>query len=145
MSIKIKLEGFDELLSKIEKAGGSIDGAVESCVKQSATIMHNELKTQMQKADVDSELISQMPAPTFEKEGNRMTARVGYKKGAYNPRDPSDAYKIIFLNFGTPKRKIHGKVKARGFIKKAKTKARPQIKKQQEQTLDNILKGLNGQ
>lgn len=145
MSIKIKLEGFDELLAKIEKAGGSIDGAVESCVKQSATIMQNELKTQMQNADVDDGLINRMPAPTFEKTGNRMTARVGYKKGAYNPQEPSDGYKVVFANYGTPHRSQHGKVAARGFIQKAKKKARPQIKKQQEQTLNDVLRGLNGQ
>lgn len=145
MSIKIKLEGFDELLSKIETAGGSIDGAVESCVKKSATIMQNELKTQMQNADVDSGLINRMPAPTLEKEGNRQTARVGYKKGAYDPYEPSDGYKVVFANYGTPRRTQHGKVAARGFIQKAKKKARPQIKKQQEQTLNDVLRGLNGQ
>lgn len=142
MSIKLQLDGFDELLKKIEKAGGSIDAAAETCIKKSANIMEAELKTQMSKADVDSGLINQMPAPTIEKEGNRITARVGYKKGAYNPNNISDGYKIVFLNYGTPKRKKHGKIKARGFIAKAKNKARPQIKKQQEETLNEILGGL---
>lgn len=142
MSIKLQLSGFDELLSNIEKAGGSIDAAAETCLKKSANIMEAELKAQMSKAGVDGELINEMPAPTIEKEGNRITARVGYKKGAYNPRDPSTAFKLIFLNFGTPKRKKHGKIKARGFIAKAKKKARPQIKRQQETTLNEILRGL---
>lgn len=142
MSIKLQLDGFDELLKKIEKAGGSIDAAAETCLKKSANIMEAELKTQMSKADVDTALINEMPAPTIEKEGNRITARVGYKKGAYNPRNPSTGYKLVFLNYGTPKRKKHGKVKARGFIAKAKKKARPQIKRQQETTLNEILRGL---
>lgn len=142
MSIKLQLEGFDELLKKIEKAGGSIDASAETCIKKSANIMEAELKTQMSKAGVDSGLINKMPAPTIEKEGNRITARVGYKKGAYNPNDPSDGYKVVFLNYGTPKRKKHGKIKARGFIAKAKNKARPQIKRQQEETLNDILGGL---
>lgn len=142
MSIKLQLDGFDELLKKIEKAGGTIDGAAETCLKKSANIMEAELKAQMSKADVDAALINRMPAPTIEKDGNRITARVGYKKGAYNPNDISDGYKVVFLNFGTPKRKKHGKVKARGFIAKAKKKARPQIKRQQETTLNEILRGL---
>lgn len=142
MSIKLQLEGFGDLLKKIESAGGSIDAAAETCIKKSADIMQAELKTQMSKADVDSGLITKMPAPTIEKEGNKITARVGYKKGAYNPNDISDGYKIVFLNYGTPKRKKHGKIKARGFIAKAKKKARPQIKKQQEETLNDILRGL---
>lgn len=144
MSIKLKLDGFDELLSKIQKAGGSIDSAAESCLKKSASIMEAELKTQMSNTGVDGGLINRMPAPQIEREGNRITARVGYKKGAYNPRDPSDGYKAVFINFGTPKRRKHGKVKARGFIAKAKKKARPQIKREQEQTLKEILRGLNG-
>lgn len=142
MSIKLQLDGFDELLKKIEKAGGSIDAAAETCLKKSANIMEAELKTQMSKADVDAALINRMPAPTIEKEGNRITARVGYKKGAYNPNNISDGYKIVFLNYGTPKRTKHGKIKARGFIAKAKKKASPQIKKQQEKTLNEILRGL---
>lgn len=142
MSIKLQLDGFDELLKKIEKAGGSIDAAAETCLKKSANIMEAELKTQMSKADVDAALINRMPAPTIEKDGNRMTARVGYKKGAYNPNNISDGYKVVFLNYGTPKRKKHGKIKARGFIAKAKKKAKPQIKRQQETTLDEILRGL---
>lgn len=142
MSIKLKLDGFDELLSKIQNAGGSIDSAATTCLKNSASIMEAELKTQMSNAGVDSGLINSMPAPQIEQEGNRITARVGYKKGAYNPRDPSDGYKVVFLNYGTPNRSKHGKVKARGFIAKAKKNAKKQIKKQQEETLNEILRGL---
>lgn len=142
MSIKLKLDGFDELLSKIQNAGGSIDSAATTCLKNSAAIMEAELKTQMSNAGVDSGLINSMPAPQIEQEGNRITARVGYKKGAYNPRDPSDGYKVVFLNYGTPNRSKHGKVKARGFIAKAKKNAKKQIKKQQEETLNEILRGL---
>lgn len=144
MSIKLQLNGFDDLLKKIEKAGGSIDTAAESCLKKSASIMEDELKAQMSKANVDSGLINRMPAPSIEKDGNRITARVGYKKGAYNPQNPSDGYEVIFINYGTPHRSKHGKIKARGFIANAKKKARPQIKKQQETTLKEILRGLNG-
>lgn len=144
MSIKLKLDGFDELISKIEKADGNIDSAAESCLKNSASIMNAEIKTQMNNSGVDGGLIGRMPAPEIERDGNRITARVGYKKGAYNPRDPSDGYKAVFINFGTPRRSKHGKVKARGFIAKAKNKARPQIKKQQQETLNEILRGLNG-
>lgn len=145
MSIKLKLDGFEELLSDIQKAGGTIERATESCVKQSAQIMQSELKSQMQKADVDGDLISRMPSPTFEKEGNRYTARVGYKKGNYNPDDPSDGYKVVFLNYGTPHRSKHGKVAPLGFIQKAKNKARPQMKKAQKATLEKILGRVKGE
>ena len=142
MSIKLKLEGFDELLKDIEAAGRSIDSAVESTMRQSAQIMQSALKAEMQSAGVDGSLIEAMPQPTFEKEGNAIIARVGYKKGTYDPNNPSDGYKVVFLNYGTPHRSKHGKVKARGFIAKAKKKANSKIKKQQKETLEKILSRL---
>lgn len=142
MSIKLKLNGFDELLSKIEQAGGTIDGAAKKCLQVSADIMQDELKKQMQAANVDSGLISRLPPPEIESNGNRHTARVGYKKGAYDPDNPSDGYKVVFANYGTPHRSKHGKQPAKGFIQKAKKKANTQIKKEQEKTLEQILRGL---
>lgn len=143
MSIKLKLSGFDDLFEQIKKAGGSVDRAAESCLKQSAHIMHNELKAQMSNAGVDADLISRMPAPELLKDGNSMIARVGYKKGAYNPADISDGYKVVFLNYGTPKRSEHGKVTARGFIDKAQRKASKRIKKAQEETLKKIFERVS--
>lgn len=144
MSIKLKLDGFDDLFEKITKAGGTVDAAAKECLQQSAQIMQSELKSQMQAAGVPGDLINQMPPPEIEAEGNRHTARVGYKKGAYDPRNPSDGYKLVFLNYGTPKRTMHGKVTARGFIQKAKKKASPKIKRAQQDTLNEIVRGLNG-
>ena len=109
MSIKLKLDGFDELLKEIEKAGGKVDNATKICMDKSAAIMETELKSQMQKADVQSDLISRMPPPEVENDFGKFTARVGYKKGAYDPKNPSDGYKVIFLNYGTPHREKHGK------------------------------------
>lgn len=142
MSIKLKLDGFDELLKKIEKAAGNVDKVVTDCMKESAEIMQSELKTQMQYSDVPKDLIDDMPPPTIENDYGRIIARVGYEKGEYNPKNPSAAYKVIFLNYGTPYRQKHGIVKARGFIDRAKKKAKPKIKKQQENALQESLRGL---
>lgn len=144
MSITLKLDGFDDLLSQIEKAGGTVDGAAKKCLQKSADIMHDELKAQMQAANVDSGLIARMPSPEVESDGNRHTARVGYKKGAYDPNNPSDGYKVVFANYGTPRRSKHGKQPEKRFIEKAKKKASARIKKVQKETLDEILGGLNG-
>ena len=144
MSIKLKLNGFDELFSQIEKAGGTIDSAAKKCLKKSAGIMHDELKKQMTAANVDGDLINRMPPPEIESEGNRHTARVGYKKGEYDPENPSDGYKVIFANYGTPRRSKHGQQPAKRFIEKAKKKANTKIKKAQKETLDEIIGGLKG-
>lgn len=147
MSIRLKLTGFDELFTKIEKAGGTIDGAAKICLQKSANIMHDELKKEMSDANVDGDLINRMPPPELESEGNTHTARVGYKKGAYDPHNPSDGYKVVFLNYGTPNRSEHGKIEKGGkvklgFIKRAKSKADKKIKQVQEETLKDILGGL---
>lgn len=143
MAIKLQLSGFDDLLAQIQEAGGTIDRAAESCLKQSAHIMQNELKSQMKMSGVDNDLIARMPPPEIIKNGNSIVARVGYKKGTYNPNDISDGYKVVFLNYGTPKRAKHGKVEARGFIDRAKKKARKQIKKAQKETLQKILERVS--
>ena len=135
----LQLKGFDELFDQIQKAGGSVDRAAESCLRQSAQIMEAELKAQMQAAGVESDLINRMPPPQITVKGNRYSAAVGYKKGSYDPNDPSDGYKVVFLNYGTPHRTLHGKVAARAFIQAAKKKARPRIKKAQQETLGKIL------
>lgn len=135
----LQLKGFDDLLEQIQKAGGEVDRAAGSCLRQSAQIMEKELKAQMQAAGVESDLINAMPPPEITADGNNYRAEVGYKKGNYDPRNLSDGYKVVFLNYGTPRRTMHGNVAARGFIQAAKKKARPQIKKSQRETLEQIL------
>lgn len=142
MSIKLKLNGFENLLKEIEKADGSINSATRECMEKSAEIMQSELQSQMRASNVDAKLIAAMPPYEIESKANRITARVGYKKGMYDPDNLSDGYKVVFLNYGTPNRTKHGKVVARGFINKAKKRAKRNINAAQEKTLQRILKGL---
>ena len=142
MSIQLKLDGFEQLLKEIQQAEGNVEKATETCLRKSAAIMQDTLKAEMRRSDIDGEFIERMPEYEIEKNYGLITARVGYKKGAYNPDNLSDGYKAVFLNYGTPDRKKHGKVKARGFISRAKSKAKKPIKQQQEATLKDILKGL---
>lgn len=135
----LTLKGFDDLLADIQKAGGSIDQAANSCLRQSAQIMQSELKSKMSAAGVDGGLIGSMSPPEIKVEGNVYEAEVGYKKGAYDPRNPSAGYKVVFLNYGTPRRSKHGKVAPRGFIAAAKKSASPRIKKAQKDALEKIL------
>lgn len=150
MSIKLKLDGFDDLLDKIQKAGGNVDYVMKKCLRESADIMQLELKEQMQNANVDKSLIDAMPPPELEYGHTRLTARVGYRKGTYDPKNPSVGYKVVFMNYGTPHRKKHGKIRdvsdggviKLGFIGRAKRRAKPKIQRQQEKALRDDLKGL---
>ena len=141
MAIKIKLEGFDELLEQIEKAEGDVDRAANSALSASAEIMESELRAQLNAA-TESNLAQRMPRFKIKHVGNSYRAEVGFQSTPYNPRDPSDYHKAVFLNYGTPFRSKHGKEEARGFITKAKRRARPKIKKAQKEALDKIIQRL---
>lgn len=145
MSIKLKLDGFDELMNEIQKAEGNVQKATEKCMEKSAEVMESTLKAEMQKSNVDSSLVNRMPKYTIENDYGEITARVGYKKGSYDPKNISDGYKVVFINYGTPNKidkdgEPH--IAKRGFIQRAKNKSKSKIKKTQEQTLKEILKGL---
>lgn len=142
MSIKLKIEGFEDLLNKIQATNGSIDKAVDSAARQSAQILQNELKSQMQQSGVNSRLINAMPEPQIFKDGNAVVAKVGYEKGEYDTNNLSDGYKVLFLNYGTPHRKKHGKIVSKGFIQRAKKGATPKIKKAQKEVYEKILSRL---
>lgn len=140
--IKVKITGFEDLLNDIEAAGGKMAEACDSAVRQSAQIVQSELKSKMKEAGVADSLVSEMPPFSVERNGNVVTAYVGYTKGVYDPKDPSDGYKVVFLNYGTPHRTKHGKIVARGFIQAAKKSANPKVKKAQKQALEKILERL---
>ncbi len=137
--ISLKLDGFEEMLKDIEAAGGTINKAVDSTMKQSAQIVQSELKKQMQGASpkaVDSGLINRMSS-SVKWEGNVCTAEEGYKKGSYNPKKLDDGYKAVFINYGTPRI-----AQPRGLIGKEKKKEKQPVKKAQEQTFKKILERL---
>lgn len=142
MSIRLKMDGFSDLLNEIKLAEGNVEKSVMKCQTKSATILEDNLKREANKSNVPSRLTNSMQPATVKNENGIITAEVGWKKGAYNPKNLSDGYKIVFLNYGTPRRKKHGKIEARGFIQRAKKKAKKPIQTQQEQTLKDILKGL---
>lgn len=156
MAIILKISGFEDLLNDIAEAGGSINKAADSALRQSAQIMQTELKSEMQSSNVPGDLVNAMPPFDVETSGNRIYARVGYKKGSYNPDNISDGYKVVFLNYGTPNRKIHGQIHEGsgtrsggalrlGFIQRAKKKAKPKMQKAQKAAFDKILERLKNQ
>lgn len=146
MSIKLNLEGFEEFIKAVEKAGGSAERVILSHIHKEADIMQEELISQMKRSNVDEKLINEMPPPMIENDYERVTARVGYpKREEYNKHDIADVYKLVFLNYGTPYRRTHGKenvIQKRGFIRRAKNRAKRKIKADQEAALNEILKGL---
>ena len=159
--IKVSVN-FAPLLEKIQKAGGDVEEATWEAARKGAKVMYDELYAQ---ANADGVPASVTDSIRFQAErdasGNRYACKVGWAIGEYDPKNPSVAHKAIFLNYGTPRRtvktdKMHlnidgkwrtvgtdrGYITARGFIGRAKKKARPKIKKTQEEALQKILEGL---
>lgn len=142
--------GFKELLERIHEAGGDAEAATWKAAKKGASEMYKELKSEAEASGVPSDLTA-WPKLSFQAEktdsGNRYACKVGWKIGAYDPKNPSDEHKVIFFNYGTPKRytrdsSYRGYMDAAGFIGRAKKKARKNVKKAQEEALQEILKGL---
>lgn len=140
--IKLDIKGFNKLLEEIQRAGGDINKATEKAMNKSVDVVSQELKNACNKAGVPSSISSEIKSQPAEWDGNRCSAAVGWKLGAYNPDNPSQGYKAIFLNYGTPHRKKHGKITARNFIGAAKKSSTPKLRKIQKETFDEILKGL---
>ena len=158
--------GFEEMLEKIQKAGGNVEAATWEAARKGAREMHSFLKTEAEAAGVPSHMTT--PAHlSFQAErmdnGNRYACTVGWRIGAYDPKNPSVGHKVIFMNYGTPKRFVEdwgsfvhvrfggewktvtyyrGFMDAKGFIGRAKKKARPKVKAVQKAALEKILEEL---
>lgn len=154
---------FEPLLERIKEAGGDMEEATWTAARKGAKAMFDELKAECAASGVPS---SVSDAITFQAErddaGNRFACSVGWRMPPYNPRELTAGYKAVFLNYGTPHRYaktgVHvnvggrwitlgddrGSITGRGFIGRAKKKARPKIKKAQEEALQEILRGLEG-
>ncbi len=145
MSIHLKLDkGFQKMIQDLELSQKDTERVASSCIKASANVMQQELKSAIRGASpsLDGSLAGRLPPPEIEAGGGVYKAKIGYKETAYNPRNLSDYFKALFANYGTPYRKRHGQERPRGFVAKAKKAARPKIKNQQKQALSKILERL---
>ena len=157
--------GFQDLIEKIKDAQGDVEAAVWDAARKGAKEMYDELKSEAEASGVPPELTS-WPTLSMQAErdasGNRFGCKVGWRVGEYDPTNPSAAHKVIFMNYGTPRRFVKSKeyqhlrlgkdwvtvtanrgyVEGRGFIGRAKKKARPKVKKAQEEALRKIIEEL---
>lgn len=134
--IKLEFKGFDDMIEKIRKAERDVKPIVNDCMKNAAEIQWVELGQAMLDTGVDSGLVDRMPEPKVEWQGDRCKVFVGYPVGTYDPNNLSDAYKVIFHNYGTPK------YKGKFFIATAKKTAAPQIRKETKKALKQIIKEI---
>lgn len=154
--------GFHDLLEKIQKAEGDIEAAAWEAARKGAKAVRDELVSECNASGVPASVSS---AVAFKAErdaaGNRYACNIGWRMPEYNPRNPSPGHKAVFLNYGTPRRFVktenvrinfdgqwatlsgnRGYIDGRGFIGRAKKKARPKVKKVQKEALEKMLEEL---
>lgn len=130
--IKIDIKGFDEMIDRLKNAGVDAKPVVDGYVKDAAKIQLEHLRHEMSATGVAADLVGRAEA-SVEWEGDRCKASVGYKKGSYDPQNPSDGYKAVFINYGTPRIKPHE------YLEPAKKSARKAINREMKKAMQKIL------
>lgn len=140
--IKIELSGFEEILRKIDKAGGDSKKAVGTAINRSITVYHESLKKHLRAATKNyKNLEADIKVSNVTWSGDECSAEVGWQLGDYDPKNLSEGYKAVFLNYGTPRRQPT-QIKGRKFIASAKKSVKKEVKTLYEKTFDEILRGL---
>lgn len=144
----MKLEGFDDMIKRLEKAGKNVDFEVEKCFSECAKTMTDTLVSRAKSAKLDDDLINKIERKKWHKYGV-FYFEVGWEKVArsYGGEALPDVYKVMFYNYGTPLRATRdgqnrGKIEGRGFIKKAKLSAINKVKKIQKDFLARYVENL---
>lgn len=144
----LQLDGFEEMIKKLEKAGRNVDFEVEKCFSQCAKVMTETLIEKAEAANLDQNLIEKIEREKWHKFGKFHFA-VGWEKvkRTYGSDPLPDVYKVMFYNYGTPVRTTksgenRGEERGRGFIKKAKLASKNKVRKIQRDFLANVMKEL---
>lgn len=138
----LEVKGFEKLLEKVQQAEADIESVTTKVANESVDILYNDLKSAANAAGVPSSVVNEITKEKATFHGNVCSAGVGWKLGSFNPDNPSQGYKAIFLNYGTPRRTKHGQIQGRFFITRAKKSSKAKVKKVQENALKEITGGL---
>lgn len=125
----VEMYGVSDLLKQIEAAGGNVDAAVQKAVGKSLEVVGSKMQDFMLGHKDSGETYESFEQTATKVKGGKVEAMVGYnvKKGGLP---------AIFLDVGTPKQKPHF------FRYYAVENSRQQIEEIQQETLNEILRGL---
>lgn len=152
--MRLQLKGFDELLERVQRAGGELDTAARTCVEKSVRVLESNLKKEAEASGAPTSTLSH----SVTSSGNRISGETGWKLGDYNSTNPSEGYLAMFREFGTGKHSTRGKgsdrhtaagynrgsTMPRPFMAQARKKSVKPIRAIQQETLRDIVKELEG-
>lgn len=145
---KLELKGFNEFIQDLQDAGGNIDKQGKECFEQCARETEAQLRAKAKASGLDQKLLNKMNSKTTQNTSAGIwDFETGWEKGKLNSKKISDGYKVLFYNYGTPKRYTkkganRGKEAKTNFIANAKRAAAKRCKKIQKDFLANVTKGL---
>lgn len=153
MALKLTLTGFDDYLLDLKKAGANVEKIATEALEKSGNILFDALNESVRNSGLSEETINEMnkslKKPTIYKNelGGKVSSVVcelGFKKGRYDPRNPSGGYIAIFNEFGTDERQTEagayrGSLEELSFTRRAIKKTSAKIKRTQKNI---IQKGL---
>lgn len=109
----ITLEGFDELIAKLDSLNGNVKRAVTDCLQQSQEVISEKLETDMKKhkrtGDTARAIVKNTPVKWS---GTKASVDVGFRFAEGLPS--------VFLMYGTPRMKKDSKLYADVYGKKTR-------------------------
>lgn len=126
----VLFSGFEELIAKIEKAGGTAEKAATAAVKEDAEFTRNQLLAFIKKHKETGATENSLVPINVESYRGKISCKVGFSI-------TNGGLAAVFLNYGTPK------IAPTLFIDKAfnNKKKRQAI---QEEAMQKILKEIGG-
>lgn len=125
----VEMYGMQDLLNKIEKAGGNVNQAVKKCVDRSLEQVGLKMQLFMMEHKDTGKTMASFEQLSAESKGDIVTSLIGYNV-------KKEGLPAIFLDVGTPKRKPYF------FRYYAIENSRTQIEQIQRETLNEILEEL---
>lgn len=106
MRAKFAIKGFDELIEKLAKQGANIDDVAKRTLIKCKVNANRQLVATANKHSKSGELKNALIEPKLLVGANWCGLEIGFDKEGHK----EGTEHAIFVNYGTPKRKEHGKV-----------------------------------
>ena len=147
--MRLQVKGFDEMLERVQRAGGNVDKAAKKCMERSVSVLEEYLIDEAAESGVETtEIFHQVTVS-----GNRISGETGWKLGNYDSNNPSEGYRAMFAEFGTGRHSARsrgkdretaagynrGSTEPRPFMAQARKRAVKPVRTIQQETLQELL------